>query len=60
MNEVYESLYKEYLGAKGAPEAEAERSFVGPFKSNPDAGDALRIETLMALKANKNAVWHLH
>lgn len=60
MNGLYQTLYKEYLGPKGEPEAGAERAFVGPFRSNPDAENALRTETLMALQSNKNAVCFHH
>lgn len=53
MQEVFETLYKECLGGKGALKAEDVGMFVGPFKGNPDSRQALRIETLMALKSYK-------
>lgn len=51
--EVYEALYKECLGGKAAPGAGDVRMFVAPFKNSADAGQHLRIETLMALKTYK-------
>jgi hypothetical protein len=53
MKSVYEDLYKECLGGKGSSDAGDVRMFVAPFKSNPDSGQDLRIETLIALKSFK-------